>query len=349
MDTSELDYELPEEAIAQHPVSPRDRARLLVADADGAGRHRTVADLPSLVVPGTVVVVNDTRVIPARVAVHRPGSADGEVLLLEPVGDGWWQALCRPSRRLRAGSTVRAVAGGLSFELGATLDDGRRLVRPVTDGDVSLDEALQACGTVPLPPYVHERLADQERYQTVFARHPGSVAAPTAGLHLTRDVLDALDRSGCRVVPVELVVGLDTFRPIATERVEDHVIHTERYRVPPATWEVVEAARSEGRPVLAVGTTSVRALESVAASGELDGRTGLFITPGFPFRVVDELLTNFHLPRSSLLSLVEAFAGPGWRDLYAEALESGYRFLSFGDASLLTREDRLSGDTEGRR
>jgi S-adenosylmethionine:tRNA ribosyltransferase-isomerase len=337
VDTSELDYELPEEAIAQRPVSPRDRARLLVADAVGPGRHRTVADLPSLVDDGTVVVVNDTRVIPARVAVRRPGAADGEVLLLEPVGDGWWQALCRPSRRLRAGSTVEAVAGVLSFELGATLDDGRRLVRPVTPGDVSLDEALQASGTVPLPPYVHERLADQERYQTVFARHPGSVAAPTAGLHLTRAVLDRLELAGCRVVTVELVVGLDTFRPIATERVEDHVIHTERYRVPSATWEAVAAAGSEGRHVLAVGTTSVRALESAAATGELQGRTDLFITPGFPFRVVDSLLTNFHLPRSSLLSLVEAFVGRRWRDLYAEALASGYRFLSFGDASLLTR------------
>ena len=338
MDTTELDYELPEAAIAQRPVSPRDRARLLVAGAIGDARHRTVADLPAVVDDGTVVVVNDTRVIPARVAVRRPGASDGEVLLLEPVGDGWWQALCRPSRRLRAGTTISSVTGGLTFELGDILDDGRRLVRPVPEGEVSLDDALRAAGTVPLPPYVHERLEDEERYQTVFARHPGSVAAPTAGLHLTRDVLDGLGRSGCRVVTVDLVVGLDTFRPIATDRVEDHVIHTERYRVPAATWEVVRAARAEGRPVLAVGTTSVRALESAALTGDLEGRTGLFITPGFRFRVVDSLLTNFHLPRSSLLSLVEAFAGPGWRALYAEALASGYRFLSFGDASLLGRD-----------
>lgn len=338
MDTSELDYELPEAAIAQRPVSPRDRARLLVADEVGAGRHRTVADLPSLVTAGTVVVVNDTRVIPARVAVRRPGAADGEVLLLEPVGDGWWQALCRPSRRLRAGSTVRAVAGALSFELGAPLGDGRRLVRPIADGDVTLDDALQASGTVPLPPYVHERLADQERYQTVFARHPGSVAAPTAGLHLTRAVLDRLGHAGCRVVTVELVVGLDTFRPISTDRVEEHRIHSEQYSVPTDTWHAVEDALADGRRVVAVGTTTVRALESAATLGRLSGRTSLFITPGFRFKAVDVLMTNFHLPRSSLLAMIEAFVGPRWRELYAAAVAERYRFLSFGDAMLLQRD-----------
>ena len=335
MDTSELDYELPEAAVAQRPANPRDAARLLVPSLDVEQRHRHVADLPSLVAPGTVVVLNDTRVLPARVAVRRPGSGDGEVLLLEPVADGWWQALCRPSRKLREGSVVHAVAGDLAFELGATLDDGRRLVRPVHRGE--LLDALAVSGIVPLPPYVHERLDDPERYQTVFARSPGSVAAPTAGLHLTDAVLDGLRDAGAELHRVELVVGLDTFRPISAARVEDHVIHSEQYSVPASTWAAVTAARDDGRPVLAVGTTTVRSLESMAATGESSGRTSLFITPGDRFAVVDRLLTNFHLPRSSLLALVEAFTGPAWRELYGEALAAGYRFLSFGDAMLLDR------------
>jgi S-adenosylmethionine:tRNA ribosyltransferase-isomerase len=340
VDTSELDYELPEAAVAQRPADPRDAARLLVPSLDAAGRHRRVADLPSLIEPGTVVVLNDTRVLPARVAVRRPGSSDGEVLLLEPAADGWWEALCRPSRKLKEGSVSRAAVGDLAFELGVTLDDGRRLVRPIHEGD--LLDALHVSGVVPLPPYVHERLDDPERYQTVFARVPGSVAAPTAGLHLTPAVLDGLRDAGAELHRVELVVGLDTFRPISAERVEDHVIHSEQYHVPPSTWEAVLAAREADRPVLAVGTTSVRSLESVAATGERAGRTSLFITPGDRFAVVDRLLTNFHLPRSSLLALIEAFIGPVWHDLYAEALANGYRFLSFGDAMLL---DRVVGDS----
>lgn len=335
MDTSELDYELPEAAVAQHPAEPRDAARLLVPSLLGDDRHRRVADLPSLVEPGTVVVINDTRVIPARVAVRRPGSSDGEVLLLEPASDGWWEALCRPSRKLREGSVVHAAVGELAFELGGTLDDGRRLVRPLHPGD--LLDALRVSGVVPLPPYVHGRLDDPERYQTVFARTPGSVAAPTAGLHLTPAVLDGLRDAGAALHHVELVVGLDTFRPISSARVEDHTIHSERYTVPPATWDAVTAARDDGRPVLAVGTTSVRSLESMAATGEASGRTSLFITPGYRFAVVDRLLTNFHLPRSSLLALIEAFVGPTWRDVYGEALAVGYRFLSFGDAMLFER------------
>ena len=343
MDVSELDYELPESAIAQRPATPRDAARLLVAAAPAGRRNRTVADLPEVVEPGTVVVVNETRVIPARIAVRRAGGGDGEVLLLEPAGDGWWQALCRPSRRLRDGEVVGAAHGPLLVELGGTLPGGRRLVRPHTADGSTLDDALGASGTVPLPPYVHGRLDDDERYQTVYARSPGSVAAPTAGLHLTPAVLDRLRGKGCTLVAVDLVVGLDTFRPISVDRVEDHVVHTERYRVPESTWDVVVGAVDEGRPVLAIGTTSVRALESVAVTGSLEGRTDLYIRPGHRFGVVDRLLTNFHLPRSSLLALIEAFVGPGWRDLYAEALAGGYRFLSFGDASLLERSTAAVG------
>jgi S-adenosylmethionine:tRNA ribosyltransferase-isomerase len=196
---------------------------------------------------------------------------------------------------------------------------------------------VQALGEMPLPPYITTPLADDDRYQTVYAARPGSAAAPTAGLHFTPALLDAVRARGVEVVPVELVVGLDTFRPIATDHVEDHEIHTEAYRVPASTWDAVTRARDDGGRVVAVGTTAVRALESAAARGELAGRTDLFIHGDYPFAVVDVLLTNFHLPRSSLLVLIDAFAGPHWRDLYEAALVAEYRFLSFGDAMLLAR------------
>lgn len=337
MRTDDLDYELPGSSIAQTPAEPRDSARLLV-DA-GAGvppEDRVVRDLPSLVRPGDVVVLNETRVLPARVAVHRPGGGAGEVLLLEEREEGWWEALARPGRKLRPGDVVSSVAGSVRFEVGPDLPDGRKLVRPLAEGD--LLDALAGAGEMPLPPYIHEPLEEPDRYQTVFAgERAASAAAPTAGLHLTPAVLDGLRAAGAVVCTVELVVGLDTFRPVTTEQLEDHVIHTERYEVPPATWDEVRAAADDGRRVLAVGTTCVRALESVASRGELAGRTDLFITPGYEYRVVDVLLTNFHLPRSSLLALVEAFVGPRWRDLYATAVDRGYRFLSFGDAMLLHR------------
>lgn len=333
MRSEELDYELPDSAIAQHPLEPRDSARLLVDGAVGEGRHRRVHDLPDLIDPGTVVVLNDTAVIPARVPILRESGGSGEVLLLEPEGGGWWQALCRPSRQLHQGTVVSAVTGPLSFEFGESLGGGRRLVRPDCPG--SLEDALRSSGVVPLPPYINTPLRDPDRYQTVYARRPGSAAAPTAGLHLTDRVLRGIESAGGTLVNVELVIGLDTFKPIAVDRVEDHAIHSEWYRIPESTWTTVLGARAEGRPVLAVGTTSVRALESAAATGELTGRTDLFITPGHSFAAVDRLLTNFHLPRSSLLALLEAAIGPRWRTMYDEALGRRYRFLSFGDASLL--------------
>ncbi|UDY36162.1 tRNA preQ1(34) S-adenosylmethionine ribosyltransferase-isomerase QueA [Dermatobacter hominis] len=336
MRTDELDYDLPASAIAQVPVEPRDAARLLVDGGAGvAPAHRHVRDLPDLLREGDLLVVNDTRVLPARVPVVRPTGGGGEVLLLEERDDGWWEVLCRPARKLRAGDVVEAEAGGLSFLVGEDVGDGRKLVRPRCDGP--LLAALEVAGEMPLPPYITEVLDDAERYQTVFSERPASAAAPTAGLHLTPEVLERLERRGVRAAHVELVVGLDTFRPLSTDVVEDHVIHTERYSVPGATWEAVEATRAAGGRVVAVGTTSVRALESRAARGEPEGRTDLFITPGFEFAAVDLLLTNFHMPRTSLLALVQAFVGPRWRDLYATALDEGYRFLSFGDAMLLAR------------
>jgi S-adenosylmethionine:tRNA ribosyltransferase-isomerase len=325
-----FEYDLPPEAIAQTPVEPRDAARLLVAtDPAGAVEHRRVADLADLLDDGDLLVVNDTRVLPARLLLRKPTGGEVEVLLLEPAGDnGSWQALVRPSRRLQAGTVLRA-GDDLEVEIGDALPDGRRTVRV---GTSDLMASLDRHGVIPLPPYIHTGLSDPERYQTVYSAEPGSVAAPTAGLHLTEALLERCRASGAQIATVDLAVGLDTFRPVTTERAEDHHIHSERYSVPLQT---LEACR-EARRVVAVGTTTVRALES-AAVGPTEGRTSLFIYGDYPFQVVDVLLTNFHLPRSSLLLLLASFAGERWRDLYQCALAEGYRFLSFGDAMLVGR------------
>ena len=336
MDTAAFDYELPVGAIAQTPIEPRDAARLLVDEGPGRGpTHRQVRDLPALVGPGDLVVLNTTRVLPARLRARRPTGGAAEVLLLEPrdEAEATWEALVRPSAKLRPGTRL-AVGDGLAVVVGDDLGEGRRLVEVVRDAGTALLDLLQRHGEVPLPPYITTALADPERYQTTYAQQPGSVAAPTAGLHLTAAVLDGVRAAGAEVATVELVVGLGTFRPIAADKVEDHHMHAERYRVPHATLDACHGARR----VLAVGTTTVRALESAAATGHLEGRTELFIHGDRPFAVVDALLTNFHQPRSSLLVLVDAFVGPRWRALYDAALAEGYRFLSFGDAMLLRGE-----------
>ena len=327
---SSFEYDLPAGAVAQTPVEPRDAARLLVAtDPSGAVQHLRVADLPDLLEADDVLVVNRTRVLPARLLLRKPTGGHVEVLLLEPEGDnGSWQALVKPGRRLPAGTVLRA-GDDLSIEIGDVLPEGRRTVRVRTS---DLMASLSRHGVTPLPPYIHVPLADPERYQTVYGTEPGSVAAPTAGLHLTEAVLDRCRARGIDVVTVDLTVGLDTFRPVTTERAEDHQIHSERYRVPRETLDACARARR----VVAVGTTTVRALES-AAVGAAEGRTSLFIHGDYPFQVVDVLLTNFHLPRSSLLLLLASFAGDRWRELYECALAEGYRFLSFGDAMLVGR------------
>ena len=309
MRTVDLDYELPPELIAQHPAERRDESRLLVFDrSTGAVRHRVFSDLPAELAPRTLAVVNDTRVLPARIPIERP---KGEVLLLERLGGDVWEALARPTRRLQAGRRYGAV------ELLEHLGEGRWRVR--VDGEPH--------GEVPLPPYITEPLADPERYQTVYAEHVGSAAAPTAGLHFTAELLAQLE-----VERVTLHVGLDTFRPLAVDDLDEHVMHGESYAVEPDAHAAIERAER----VLAVGTTSVRVLETLARGAPLDGRTSLFIRPGFEFRRVDALLTNFHLPRSTLLALVMAFAGVGeTRRLYELAVAERYRFYSFGDAMLV--------------
>ncbi len=324
---ADIDYELPVEAIAQTPIEPRDAARLLV-DRGGSVEHRRVADLPDLLQPGDLVVVNDTRVLPARILARRSTGGVAEILLLEERGEGWWEALARPSRKLTPGS--RVAADGLTIEMGDDMGEGRRLVR-LDPGSRPLLEVLDEVGLPPLPPYIESQIDDPERYQTVFADRPVSAAAPTAGLHLTDDVFARLEERGILVARVELAVGLDTFRPVTVDRLDDHVMHTEWYSVPAETCSAIEKAER----VVAVGTTAVRALETWSVSGNREGRSGLFIRRPYDWKVVDVLMTNFHLPQSTLLCLVDAFIGPRWRELYRTALEEEYRFLSFGDAMLL--------------
>jgi len=332
----DFDYELPDERIAQTPIEPRDAARLLVDRGRHTPDHRRVRDLPDLLQPGDLLVLNETRVLPARLRLRRSTGGAAEVLLLEPLDGSQrrWEALVRPGGKLAVGEELFAedvavvamgerTAAGDTFEV-ALLGD---------DDPVSL---LERHGEMPLPPYIVERLRDPERYQTVFASTPGSAAAPTAGLHFTAELFERLAAVGVRTATVELVVGLDTFQPISTDDPLDHPMHTERYRVPP---ETMAACRDAGR-VVAVGTTAVRALESAARSGELSGRTDLFIHQGFDWQVVDLMMTNFHLPKTTLLMMIDAFVGPRWRDLYAAALAGDYRFLSFGDAVLLDRHER---------
>ena len=345
MQTSEFNYELPESAIAQHPLAERDAARLLVDCGDGnPPEHFIVRDLPSLLDPGDLLVLNTTRVLPARLALQKETGAAVEVLLLERLdagmlsdsGESRWEALVRPGRKLPPGTVVRPRhASGLKVTIEEDRGDGRRSITIETDR--ALLEVLEELGEMPLPPYITEELEEQERYQTVFSERPASAAAPTAGLHLTTEVLDRIAERGIERANVELVVGLGTFRPIATDHVEDHVMHGEYFRVPAETLEACARTKANGGRVVAIGTTAVRALESAAAFGVNEGRTDLFIHGDYNFEIVDRMMTNFHLPKSSLIVMIDAFIGARWRALYADALRDGYRFLSFGDAMLLTR------------
>ena len=346
MQTSDFDYHLPQERIAQAPAEPRDSSRLLALHRRGdAGiEHRSFRNLPDYLRPGDLMVFNRSRVIPARLfGTETRSGARVEVLLVRRTEPGIWQALGRPGRRLRVGAEVIVGDAGspesVRVEVLATGENGLRVVRLSDDG------ALDGLGELPLPPYIKETPADPERYQTVYADAPGSVAAPTAGLHFTDRMLDDIRSRGVNTAWVTLHVGLDTFRPVHGEDIAEHKIHTEWYELPAATADAINRARRDGNRIIAVGTTTVRTLEHVGrdahASGNSEiapsaGDADLFILPGHQFRLVDAMLTNFHLPRSTLLMLVSAFAGRE-RILaaYQEAIEQEYRFYSFGDAMLI--------------
>ena len=331
MSISDFDYELPEELIAQTAAEPRSSARLLIDNGPSAPTHSVVDQLGSQLRPGDVVVVNNTKVLPARIRLQRSTGGKVEMLLLEPVGHGEWECLLRPGGKLRSGEQLFSASG---VPVVSVL--GRRNSPSAATFSVSIDvgeDELFALGELPLPPYITQPPSNPDRYQTVFADRAASAAAPTAGLHLTNELISELGALGVRFLEVELIVGIDTFRPVEAERLDDHVMHTESYRVAQSVFdEVREADR-----VIAVGTTSTRALESAATRGQLSGRTDLFIRPGYEWKMVDLLMTNFHQPRTTLLVMIEAFVGSRWRQLYEEAISQRYRMLSFGDAMLLNR------------
>jgi S-adenosylmethionine:tRNA ribosyltransferase-isomerase len=327
----DFEYELPAELIAQHPIEPRSAARLLVDRGTQPPEHRVVSDLITLLQPGDLLVVNDTKVIPARLRLRRASGGAVEVLLLEELPEGSWECLVRPARRLTTGEHLYDEGGCSILEMGprkGSDDAGTFTVQPLVEIERIFD-----IGVMPLPPYIHNADSDPDRYQTVYARRPASAAAPTAGLHFTEELLASLRLRGVTTAAIELVVGLDTFRPISTPDIAAHQMHTESYRVPEEAIEAIARAQR----VIAVGTTVARALESWAARQQSEGRTDLFITPGFQWRVVDLLMTNFHMPRTTLLVMIEALIGPRWKHLYAAAIQERYRFLSFGDAMLLNR------------
>jgi S-adenosylmethionine:tRNA ribosyltransferase-isomerase len=335
MPLADFDYALPPERIAQTPIEPRDAARLLILGrATGETDHRRVRDLPELLRPGDVLVANRSRVLPARVYGTLRGGGRAELLLLRRLGVGRWEALCRPARRLRAGDLVQ-ITVGLSATIAAAGPAGlRELNLKSESGDA--DAALLAAGSTPLPPYIRGWSGDPERYQTIFADTEGSAAAPTAGLHFTRELLDRLSAGGVPLATIVLHVGLDTFRPITEVDPRTHHIHREWYEVPPDARASILATRARGGRVVAIGTTVVRTLETWAATGATQGWSDLFILPGYRFAMVDALITNFHLPRSSLLMLVSAFAGrERILSAYADAINREYRFYSFGDAMFI--------------
>ena len=332
MRLSDIDYELPEELIAQKPIEPRDASRLLVDQGSATPLHQHMFEFDQFVQPGDVLVVNDTRVLPARLMLQRSTGGTAEVLLLEAhtPDHKQWEALIRPARKLKTGEVLEYY-GRRVVRVGERTDAGDTFIVEILDDDP--DARIDLIGSMPLPPYIKRSLEDRERYQTVYARQPGSAAAPTAGLHFTEELLQRVQERGATIARVELIVGLDTFKPVTADDPTQHQIHTEMYRVPTEAWEMVRGAKR----VIAVGTTATRALESVATFNEMEGRTSLFITREYEWKVVDLLLTNFHMPRTSLLLLIDAFVGERWRRLYEEAIASKYRFLSFGVAMLLDR------------
>ena len=328
--TSELDYELPEALIAQRPAEPRDSSRLMVVDARaGTIAHHVFRGFTRFLRPGDALVLNETKVLPARLLGRKPGGGEVELLFLRDLG-GRWEVLARPSKRLRPGMTLSV--GGDELELVDNLGEGRWRV-----AGENLRGTMERSGRVPLPPYIQATAEAEEAYQTVYARNPGSAAAPTAGFHFTEEVLERAERAGARIARITLHVGTGTFAPIRAEKLEGHRMHAEHYSVPQGAARIIKGAER----VVAAGTTVARTLESWAESGKPEGESSLFIYPGYRWRLVDALLTNFHLPRSTLLAMVMSFGGKDlMREAYRVAVEERYRFYSFGDAMLILKGGR---------
>ncbi len=336
--TSDFDFILPEQLIAQTPLYPRDASRLMQVDrASGSVTHKQFPDLLDLLQAGDCLVLNNSKVVPARLLGHRQSGGLAEILLLRDVGNQTWECLTRPGRKTRVGATVSFGDGRLIGTVVGELEDGMRLVSFSCDG-IFL-EVLESLGEMPLPPYIHEKLADKSRYQTVYAAQSGSAAAPTAGLHFTPELLTQIEQRGVSVVFVTLHVGLGTFRPVKVDTIAEHSMHTEYYHIDAVTAQTIEQTKQNGGRVVAVGTTTCRTLESAWADGRLqtgERSTNIFMTPGYSFKVVDGLVTNFHLPQSTLIMLVSAFMGREQTlAAYALAIQERYRFFSFGDAMII--------------
>ncbi len=339
MKTGDFNYDLPQELIAQTPLDRRDASRLMLLDkATGAIEHHHFNELPGFIQPGDVLVLNDSRVIPARLLGHRETGGAAELLLLNEKDDGRWECLARPGKRLKVGSKVIFGNGDLIGIIDEVMDDGNRIVRFEYEG-IFL-EVLERLGKMPLPPYIKEELKDNERYQTVYSRNLGSAAAPTAGLHFTKEILAELESKGVEICYLTLHVGLGTFRPVKEEEIEDHQMHEEYCIVTPEVAEKVTRAKREGRRIISCGTTSCRTLEALCEEDgtlrEYSGYINIFIYPGYRFKCVDALITNFHLPESTLIMLVSALAGrENVLNAYKEAVKLRYRFFSFGDAMFI--------------
>ena len=338
MQLSDIDYVLPVDLIAQTPIEPRDSARLLVDQGLSQPLHRHVRDLCSFLKPNDVLVINHTRVLPARLRARRSTGGAVEILLLNQMSDDAvsWEAMIKPGGKLREGELLSINQSEMRVEVGQRTIHGDTFVIKLLTPDV-LAELLRV-GEVPLPPYITQTLQDAERYQTVFSHDQRSAAAPTAGLHFTLELLDRVREMGVLILEVELVVGLDTFKPISDEDPLKHLIHSEAYSVSKDVLAKCIETKNNGGRVVAVGTTATRALESAATTGLLSGNTTLFITPGYQWKMVDVMMTNFHMPKTTLLLMIESFVGKRWRTLYQHAIDDRYRMLSFGDAMLLQRQ-----------
>lgn len=336
---STYDYHLPEELIAQTPLEKRDESRLLVFDRKTKDTyHRTFKDIKSFLRKGDVLVINNTRVLPARIQAKKDTGATIEILLLKRYNMTDWEVVMKPAKRVKVGQ-ILTISEELKCELIDILEDGNRVIRFIFDG--VFEDILSRVGEMPLPHYIHEKLKDKERYQTVYNKVDGSAAAPTAGLHFTKELLNEIQDMGVEILEVTLDVGLGTFRPCKEDDITKHKMHTEHYRISEEVAQKLNKAKIENRRVIAVGTTSVRTLESAAAKGMPlaadDDDTSIFIYPPYKFKVVDALITNFHLPKSTLIMLVSAFAGyENTMDLYETAVENQYRFFSFGDAMFIS-------------